>query len=84
MCERGQRIGPHLNLASSLQGAQVTVLCIRAVQAQTYIGIRESEVQAMIDEALAIAGLTERWAIVLFGGKFFFRKQTSLIYPHED
>ncbi|KAG2348495.1 hypothetical protein BDR05DRAFT_944599 [Suillus weaverae] len=40
---------------------------IRAVQAQMYIGIGESQVRAMIDEALAAAGLTERWALVLFG-----------------
>jgi Xaa-Pro aminopeptidase len=46
---------------------EVTVLCIRAVQAQMYIGIRESQVRAMIDEALAVAGLTGRWALVLFG-----------------
>ncbi|KAG1819572.1 peptidase M24, structural domain-containing protein [Suillus subaureus] len=46
---------------------EVTLLCIRAVQAQMYIGIRESQVRAMIDEALAAAGLTERWALVLFG-----------------
>lgn len=32
-----------------------------------YIGIGESQVRAMIDEALAAAGLTERWALVLFG-----------------
>jgi hypothetical protein len=50
---------------------KVTVLCIRAVQAQMYIGIRESQVLVMIDEALAAAGLTERWALVLFGGKLF-------------
>ncbi|KAG1882950.1 peptidase M24, structural domain-containing protein [Suillus subluteus] len=46
---------------------EVTLLCIRAVQAHMYIGIRESQVLAMIDEALAAAGLTERWALVLFG-----------------
>ncbi|KAG2149388.1 peptidase M24, structural domain-containing protein [Suillus clintonianus] len=46
---------------------EVTVLCIRAVQAQMYIGIRESQVLAMVDESLAVAGLTERWALVLFG-----------------
>ncbi|KAG1736725.1 peptidase M24, structural domain-containing protein [Suillus lakei] len=46
---------------------EVTVLCIRAVQAQMYIGVRESQVRAMVDEALAVAGLTERWALVLFG-----------------
>ena len=39
-----------------------------------YIGIRESEVLAMVDEALAAAGLTERWALVLFGGNYFFLK----------
>ena len=32
------------------------------------IGMRESQVTQMIDEALAVAGLTERWALVLFGG----------------
>lgn len=47
---------------------KVTVLALRAVQAQMRIGIRESEVMQMVDEALAIAGLTERWALVLFGG----------------
>jgi len=46
---------------------EVTVLSIRAVQAQMYIGIRESEVRAMVDEALAAAGLVDRWALVLFG-----------------
>lgn len=38
-----------------------------------YIGIRESQVLVMIDEALAAAGLAERWALVLFGGKIFFQ-----------
>ncbi|KAF8840976.1 Creatinase/aminopeptidase [Paxillus ammoniavirescens] len=46
---------------------EVTVLAIRAVQAQLYIGIRESQVMEMVDDALAAAGLTERWALVLFG-----------------
>lgn len=32
------------------------------------IGMRESQVLQMVDEALAVAGLTERWALVLFGG----------------
>lgn len=32
------------------------------------IGMRESQVIQMVDEALAVAGLTERWALVLFGG----------------
>lgn len=59
---------------------KVTVLCIRAVQAQMFIGIRESQVRVMIDEALAAAGLTERWALVLFGGKPFFPNLTSELY----
>ncbi|KIJ60667.1 hypothetical protein HYDPIDRAFT_138923 [Hydnomerulius pinastri MD-312] len=46
---------------------EVTVLAIRAVQAQMYIGMHESQVIAMVDDALAAAGLTERWALVLFG-----------------
>ncbi|KAG8217334.1 peptidase M24, structural domain-containing protein [Butyriboletus roseoflavus] len=46
---------------------EVTLLAIRAVQAQMHIGMRESQVIQMIDEALAVAGLTERWALVLFG-----------------
>lgn len=32
------------------------------------IGMRESQVVQMVDEALAVAGLTERWVLVLFGG----------------
>ncbi|KAF8436944.1 peptidase M24, structural domain-containing protein [Boletus edulis BED1] len=40
---------------------EVTVLAIRAVQAQMHIGMRESQVIQMVDEALAVAGLTERW-----------------------
>jgi len=44
-----------------------------------YIGIRESEVLAMVDEALAAAGLTERWALVLFGGNYFFLKSPVMI-----
>lgn len=46
----------------------MTLLAIRAVQAQMRIGMRESQVIQMVDEALAVAGLTERWALVLFGG----------------
>ncbi|KAH7889898.1 Creatinase/aminopeptidase [Phlebopus sp. FC_14] len=46
---------------------EVTVLAIRAVQAQMYVGIRESQVRAMVDDALATAGVDERWALVLFG-----------------
>ncbi|KAI9569078.1 peptidase M24, structural domain-containing protein [Boletus coccyginus] len=46
---------------------EITVLAIRAVRAQIRIGMRESQVIQMVDEALAVAGLTERWALVLFG-----------------
>lgn len=46
---------------------EVTVLAIRAVQKQMYIGIRESQVRQLIDRALAVAGVTDRWALVLFG-----------------
>ncbi|KAF9239642.1 peptidase M24, structural domain-containing protein, partial [Melanogaster broomeanus] len=46
---------------------EVTVLALRAVQAQMYIGIRESQVIKMVDDALAAAGVSERWALVLFG-----------------
>lgn len=46
---------------------EVTVLAIRAVQKQMYIGIRESQVRQLIDQALAVAGVTDRWALVLFG-----------------
>jgi len=46
---------------------EVTVLAIRAVQARMRIGLRESQVIQMVDEALAVAGLTERWTLVLFG-----------------
>ncbi|KAG6333601.1 hypothetical protein ID866_5486 [Astraeus odoratus] len=47
---------------------EATVLAIRAVQKQMHIGIRESEVKALIDSALSIAGVEDRWALVLFGG----------------
>lgn len=46
----------------------MTVLAIRAVQAQMRVGMRESQVIQLVDEALTVAGLTERWALVLFGG----------------
>lgn len=56
------------DILSILTRRKVTVLAIRAVQAQMHIGMRESEVMRLVDEALAVAGLTERWALVLFGG----------------
>lgn len=46
---------------------EVTLLAIRAVQRQMYIGIRESQVKDLIDQALTVAGVTDRWALVLFG-----------------
>ncbi|EGN96078.1 hypothetical protein SERLA73DRAFT_76078 [Serpula lacrymans var. lacrymans S7.3] len=46
---------------------EVTLLAIRAVQAQMYIGIRESQVRRMMEKALSAAGLTETFALVLFG-----------------
>lgn len=47
----------------------MTVLAIRAVQKRMYIGIRESQVRQLIDRTLAVAGVTDRWALVLFGVK---------------
>ncbi|KAH7909718.1 peptidase M24, structural domain-containing protein [Hygrophoropsis aurantiaca] len=46
---------------------EVTLLAIRAVQSHMYIGIRESQVREMMEDALAAAGLTTRFALVLFG-----------------
>lgn len=34
-----------------------------------YIGIRESQVRDLMDHTLTIAGIENRWALVLFGGK---------------
>ncbi|KAI0063463.1 peptidase M24 [Artomyces pyxidatus] len=46
---------------------EVTVLAIRAVREQLYIGVRESEAHALMDEALAAAGLEGGSSLVLFG-----------------
>ncbi|KII88686.1 hypothetical protein PLICRDRAFT_111447 [Plicaturopsis crispa FD-325 SS-3] len=46
---------------------EATVLAIRAVREQMYIGIRESQVRTLIRSALAAAGLTELDSLVLFG-----------------
>ncbi|KAI0341748.1 Creatinase/aminopeptidase [Trametopsis cervina] len=46
---------------------EVTVLAIRAVRRQMYIGIRESEARSMIRGALSAAGLVNLDSIVLFG-----------------
>ena len=47
---------------------QVTLLAIRAVRDQMYIGIRESQVRRMMENALSTAGLQDVFALVLFGG----------------
>jgi hypothetical protein len=49
---------------------QVTVLAIRAVRDQMYMGMRESQVREMMENALSVAGLYEPWALVLFGGDY--------------
>lgn len=46
----------------------MTLLAIRAVRDQMYIGIRESYVRRMMEQALAAAGLQDIFALVLFGG----------------
>ncbi|KZP23639.1 peptidase M24 [Athelia psychrophila] len=46
---------------------EVTVLAIRAVREHMYIGIRESQVRALLSTALFAAGITESWMLVLFG-----------------
>ena len=51
-------------------GMQVTVLAIRAVRDQMYMGMRESQVREMMENALSVAGLYEPWALVLFGGDY--------------
>ncbi|KAI0810935.1 peptidase M24 [Irpex lacteus] len=46
---------------------EVTVLAIRAVRKQLYIGIKESEAKTLIRDALTAAGLKSLDSIVLFG-----------------
>ncbi|KAH7929783.1 Creatinase/aminopeptidase [Leucogyrophana mollusca] len=46
---------------------EVTLLAVRAVQERMYIGIRESQVRKMMEDALSAAGLTNTFALVLFG-----------------
>ncbi|KAF7975300.1 hypothetical protein HWV62_10072 [Athelia sp. TMB] len=46
---------------------EVTVLAIRAVRERMFIGIRESQVRALLDTALSAAGITDSWMLVLFG-----------------
>lgn len=46
----------------------MTLLAIREVRDQMYIGIRESQVRRMMESALAAAGLQDIFALVLFGG----------------
>lgn len=49
----------------------MTLLAIRAVRDQMYIGIRESQVRHMMENALSTAGLQDLSALVLFGGNFY-------------
>jgi hypothetical protein len=56
---------------------QVTLLAIRAVRDQMYIGIRESQVRHMMENALSTAGLQDLFALVLFGGDFY---NSDLLY----
>lgn len=44
------------------------MLAIRAVQEKMYLGIRESQVRRLMENALAAAGLKDNFALVLFGG----------------
>ncbi|KZS99142.1 Creatinase/aminopeptidase [Sistotremastrum niveocremeum HHB9708] len=46
---------------------EATLLALRAVQAQMKIGMRESEVKHLVDEALTAVGLRDHDGIVLFG-----------------
>lgn len=49
---------------------QVTLLSIRAVREQIYIGMRQSQVSDLLQQAHTVAGLTDVDALVLFGGTF--------------
>ena len=53
------------------------MLAIREVRKHMYIGVRESEGQAMIHSALSAAGLANGYGLVLFGGKY---AATSMIW----
>lgn len=55
------------------------MLAIRAVREHMYIGIRESQVRALLSTALFAAGITESWMLVLFGGKCVHPSYISLI-----
>ncbi|CAL1704960.1 unnamed protein product [Somion occarium] len=46
---------------------EATVLSIRAAREQMRIGMRESEVRALVEEAMAAAGLKNAFALTLFG-----------------
>ncbi|KAF8509540.1 Creatinase/aminopeptidase [Gautieria morchelliformis] len=46
---------------------EVTLLATRAVRAKMYLGIRQSETQQLVLDALASAGLSDGSALVLFG-----------------
>ncbi|KAI5983824.1 peptidase M24, structural domain-containing protein [Pisolithus albus] len=52
-------------------GYRPGLLAIRDVQKRMYIGIyRESQVRQLIDRTLAVAGVTDRWALVPFGDEY--------------
>jgi Xaa-Pro aminopeptidase len=46
---------------------EATLLAIRHVRGKMSLGVRESQVRAWITEALAEAGLTSTWSVILFG-----------------
>jgi hypothetical protein len=43
-------------------------MAIRTVRDEMYIGIKESQVRRMMENALFAAGLEDSFALVLFGG----------------
>jgi Xaa-Pro aminopeptidase len=47
--------------------SEATVLAIRHVRSKMNIGVRESQVRGWMSDALASAGLTDTWSLVLFG-----------------
>jgi Xaa-Pro aminopeptidase len=58
--------------------AQVTLLAVREVRQHAYIGIRESQVRALMLSALSAAGLESASALVLFGGTCAFPRYHAL------
>jgi Xaa-Pro aminopeptidase len=54
-------------LALMACASEATVLAIRHVRSKMNIGVRESQVRGWMSDALASAGLTDTWSLVLFG-----------------